>query len=305
MGMKMSTDVRLSAYCMNCLVKRQLSSLEGKASEEIKSAYMKEVFRIIGNSGPEDTAPVVLARISQIHQNYFHEPYSFDEIKKEYNWMMLKEEAKIRQRIQLADDSLRRAVQYARVGNYIDFGAMDSVENEKLYELLSKAEEEPLDASAYLSFQKDVSRAEKIVYLTDNCGEIVLDKLLIEQLLLIRPSAHITVIVRGEPVINDATVSDAEMAGLAGLAQILGNGTGIAGTSLRNVPAHVREIIENADMIISKGQGNFETMNGCGLNVYYLFLCKCPWFTTRFGLELYKGVFLNDLDLHPAQLSTP
>jgi uncharacterized protein with ATP-grasp and redox domains len=74
----------------------------------------------------------------------------------------------------------------------------------------------------------------------------------------------------------------------------MGNGTEIAGTCLEQIDLKAKNCIEAADVIISKGQGNFETLSGCGLNIYYLFLCKCEWFVKRFGMEQLKGVFIND-----------
>lgn len=295
--MQLNSKVKLSAHCMNCLITRQMENLREDISEEIRSDYMKKVFEIIGTSEPEATAPVLIARINEVHEQFFGNAYSFEQLKKDYNQLMLAEEEKIAERISLAKDPIYRAVQYARAGNYIDFGAMGSVDNQKLFELLDKAEEEAVDSQEYANFRQDMETAQKLVYLTDNCGEIVLDKLLISWLQIKYPGVQITAVVRGEPVLNDATTEDAKMTGLSDLVPVIGNGTRIAGTSLDCISLQAKEVIQSADLILSKGQGNFETLNGCGLNVYYMFLCKCSWFVTRFGLELYKGVFTNDIRL--------
>lgn len=295
--MKLKVNVKLSAHCMHCLITRQMENLKEGLSEEIKAAYMKEVFHIIGTSGPEDTSPVLIARINELHGKYFGEAYSFEELKKTYNQLMMSEEKRIEDRIAAADDCVYRAIQYARMGNYIDFGAMKNVDDDKLQELLKKADQEEVDAGEYENFKGDMERAKNLVYLTDNCGEIVLDKLLIKQLQARYPKVSITVIVRGEPVLNDATLEDAQMTGLTQTVTVIGNGTKIAGTSLAHITEEARKLLGEADVILSKGQGNFETLNGCGLNIYYMFLCKCSWFVKRFGLEQYKGVFINDLRL--------
>lgn len=295
--MKISTNVKLSAQCMSCLITRQMENLTDIASEELKSAYMREVFQIIGAAQPEDTAPVLIARINELHQQYFGHAYSFEQLKKDYNHMMLEAEEALRSRIVQAEDPVYRGILYARAGNYIDFGAMGSVSSEKLWELIDTASSETLDPAEYLNFTKQMENAENLVYLTDNCGEIVLDKLLIEQLIKKYPQIHVTVIVRGEPVINDATIDDAVMTGLTDFVPVIGNGTKIAGTSLKDISAEAGNLLFHADLILSKGQGNFETLNNSGLNIYYMFLCKCSWFVTRFGLEQYKGVFVNDRSL--------
>ena len=145
--------------------------------------------------------------------------------------------------------------------------------------------------------QKDLETADEVVYLADNCGEIVADKLLIRILQEQYPQVHITVIVRGMPALNDAVLQDAEEVGLTEMVKVIGNGNGVGGTQLSLLSDEALGAIRAADVIVSKGQGNFETIHGCGLNIYYLFLCKCEWFTKRFGMERLKGVFINEKDL--------
>ena len=133
--------------------------------------------------------------------------------------------------------------------------------------------------------------------MTDNCGEIVLDKLLLESIQKAAPYVKCTVIVRGEPVLNDATMDDALQVGIEKCGKVIPNGTNIAGTYIPWVSAEAKKALDEADILISKGQGNFESLHGCGLNIYYLFLCKCQWFMERFGLPQYSGVFINEKDL--------
>lgn len=279
---------------MYCLIKRQMEAIRDQSDEAAKSHYLIEVMKKLEEAKQDDTAPVVIAKINKLHQAYFGKAYSFDVLKKNYNQMMLQKEEDFRRSIMEADKPLYQALLLARVGNYIDFGAMGSVDDEKLEMLLSQVKEESLDEAIYRCFIQDIYEAKKLVYLTDNCGEIVLDKLLIEELLKMKPSLEVTTIVRGNPVLNDATLQDAEMVGLTRLVRVLPNGTQIAGTSLPHISEEARQAIEKADMIISKGQGNFETLHGCGKNIYYLFLCKCDWFVRRFHLERFKGVFVNE-----------
>ncbi|MBQ7103721.1 MAG: DUF89 family protein, partial [Anaerotignum sp.] len=111
------------------------------------------------------------------------------------------------------------------------------------------------------------------------------------------PQVERKIIVRGEPVLNDATMEDALQIGIEKCGKVIPNGTNIAGTYIPWLSAEAKQAMEEADMLISKGQGNFESLHGCGLNIYYLFLCKCQWFMERFGLPQYSGVFINEFDL--------
>lgn len=123
------------------------------------------------------------------------------------------------------------------------------------------------------------------------------DKLLIKILKEQYPNINITVIVRGMPVLNDATMEDARAVGLTEIATVIGNGNGVGGTQMNLLSEEAQRVCEAADLLIAKGQGNFETMHGCGKNIYYLFLCKCQWFSERFGMERLKGVFINERDV--------
>ena len=111
------------------------------------------------------------------------------------------------------------------------------------------------------------------------------------------PQLDIAVIVRGQDVLNDATMEDAKEVGLTEIVKVIGNGSAIAGNSLGYISAEAEELIRTADVVISKGQGNFESLNGCGLNIYYLFLCKCDWFVRRFKMKRLAGILINDRNL--------
>ena len=289
--------MKVSAECMHCLVKRQADNIKKYSDEEKKAEYLGKVLGIIANNAAEEPAPVLLSHIGRLHEEYFGKPFSFDELKKGYNAMMLEKENEIRGKIGEAQDPLALALRFAQIGNFIDFGAMDSVDDGKLMEFLEQAETLPLSEDTYAKFTENLKTAKKLVYMTDNCGEVVLDKLLLETIAGIAPHVEKTIIVRGEPVLNDATMEDALQVGIEACGKVIPNGTNIAGTYIPWLSAEAKQAMEEADILISKGQGNFESLHGCGLNIYYLFLCKCQWFMERFGLPQYSGVFINEFDL--------
>ena len=171
------------------------------------------------------------------------------------------------------------------------------MDDAKLADFLEQAETLPLSEDTYKAFSENLQTAKKLVFLTDNCGEVVLDKLLMETIGKVVPKLELTIIVRGEPVLNDATMEDALQVGLDACGRVIPNGTNIAGTYIPWLSAEAKQAMDEADILIAKGQGNFESLHGCGLNIYYLFLCKCQWFMERFGLPQYSGVFINETDL--------
>lgn len=286
--------MRISAACIQCMVDKQSENIQDFEDEQIKSAYLKEVLRIIGNSGDEDTTPVLSESVQKAYEKYFGETMDYSPVKHSFNQKMLLAEEGIRKEIEAAENPLSCALSFARTGNYIDFGALREVRDSVLDMLVSEAGKKQVDEETLRRFEKDLEKAESLVYLTDNCGEIVLDKLLMEFLKNRYPGLHITAIVRGGAVLNDATYEDAKETGLTEVVSVTGNGTGIAGTSLRHISGEASRLIHGADVIISKGQGNFESLHGCGLNIYYLFLCKCDWFVRRFQMEKNGGIFIHE-----------
>lgn len=286
--------MRISAPCIRCLVERQEERIRKFEDMDAKAGYLKEVLRIIGGSREQDSAPVLVAEIQKKYEEYFGRDERYKQLKRLFNHRMLLLEKDIRSEIEKSREPLRYALTFARIGNYIDFGAMKEVDTEVLKELIGSAEADMVEEKVFAQLTQELKQAKRLVYLLDNCGEIVLDKLVMEQLHREYPRLRITAVVRGSEVLNDVTMADAVETGLAGAADILENGTDIAGTELSRINQKTRQALETADLIISKGQGNFETLNGCGLNIYYLFLCKCDWFVSRFGLARNAGVFLRE-----------
>jgi len=288
----------ISSYCISCIIKRQEERIRNLPyADEVKAQYMKDLCAIMGQTKATTTSPEIVAMTRSLSEKYFGMKEDYSNQKKEYNDFALKLEGSIREKINMENDSLFAAIKYARVGNYIDFGAIKDVTKEKFLKLLEEASVNERDKDSYKKFTDDLEKSKNMVYLTDNCGEIVLDKLLIEEMMKRYPNLSITVIVRGKPVLNDATMQEAEYVGLSQMVPVMDNGCDAAGNPLDYISTETKNTLEKADIIFSKGQGNFESLNGCGLNIYYLFLCKCDWFVNRFGLKLLEGVFINDKDL--------
>ena len=258
---------------------------------------MKELCGLIATAKAEATSPVIVADIRVLIQKYFDIVDSYEEEKTHFNRLMLEAEDVLGQMIESADEPLKEALRLARIGNYIDFGAMNDVSDKKLAELFAETENDVVDEREWTALKADLQKAKTLTYLTDNCGEIVLDKLFIKKIKEVYPQLEITVIVRGGKVLNDATLEDAKAVGLTDVVKVIGNGSSIAGNALGYISEEAEMLIRNADVVISKGQGNFESLNGCGLNIYYLFLCKCDWFVRRFKMKRLTGILINDRNL--------
>lgn len=281
--------------CIYCTIKKADSLFnQYETDKDKKLEFMKKVFKIVSMSEKGDTSPLVNTKIMRMLNNEFNLGDIYYEIKEKYNRLLISMEEEILSSIYSSEDKIITALKYAMVGNFIDFAAMDKVDIDELKQLIKDATERIVDIKEYNNFKKELDDVSRMVYITDNAGEIVFDKIFIKIIKEMYPDISIDVIVRGKPVYNDATIKDAEETGLCNIANVLENGTDIPGTQLNNISKESKTAIDNADLIISKGQGNFETLFGCGKNVYYIFLCKCDLFTRRFNIEKFKGIFVNE-----------
>ena len=286
--------MRLNPECIPCLLGNQLERYPKDIDNSKKIAYMQAILRVIADASDSMSAPMIMREITKIQRQMFGSEMDYSEIKHHFNQLMLEKEMDVQEEIDASEDELKLAIQFAIIGNFIDFGAMKSVDEQKLEEFFSSARDISMNEEEYISLRKDILDAKKITYLTDNCGEIVMDKLLIRVIQKMNPDANLTVLVRGEQVLNDATLEDAVQVGLTEMTNVRGNGSDIAGTCIEELSEEARKIIYDSDVILAKGQGNFETMQMCGLNVYYIFMCKCEMFARKFQVPRFTGMLLSD-----------
>ena len=285
---------RLHPECIRCMTKIHLDKCPENFSDEKKVDYMQRVLNLLAKAPKHYGAPVIVRSLQKIQEEMFGVTQDYSKIKIYYNEVMMEYQEMIMSRLSQALDPIKMGIQYAMIGNYIDFGARIHVNEEQLTELLHAPDRFVIDEKQYDNLLKDLERVKNLVYLTDNCGEIVMDKLLIREIQKKYPDLKVTVLVRGFQVINDATMEDALQVGMQDIAQVVSNGSDIAGTWLEELSEEAKNILESADLIISKGQGNFETLRKCGMNIYYIFLCKCDLFANTFRVPKLTGMLIHE-----------
>ena len=279
--------MRISESCAKCLYDRQLNITDNKE-------YLAEVKELLDNRKENDTSPYMVYLFAKVYEKHFDATPDFTEIKKKYNDLVLGMEDKLRARIEQAEDPLAKALVMARIGNYIDFGAMDNVDTDEFLTLFQNTEMREDDKVVYESFLRECEAGTNFLLLCDNCGEVVLDRLMIEQLKKRFPHLKVKALVRGGAVLNDATAEDAAYSGLDKVAEILSNGAAVAGTIYNLMPEESRQALDEADIILSKGQGNYESISGQGRHIFYVFLCKCDLFVSRFNVPKLTGMFVEE-----------
>ncbi len=279
--------MRVVESCARCLFDKQKHLSD---NEE----YLKEIRDIIAHRGEDDTSPYLVYLFRGVYEKYFGPCEPYQEVKKKYNDLVLGMEDAVRSKIEASADPFETAFACARIGNYIDFGAMNEVDEETFLSLFDDAKLRDEDRKVMDSFADQCRRGKRFLLLADNCGEIVLDKLFLEQLHRKFPQLTVSVMVRGSEVLNDATEEDAAYVGMDKVAKIVSNGQPIAGTVYAMLPEPAKEVLDHADVILAKGQGNYESLYGQGRHIFYSFLCKCDLFTGRFQVPKLTGIFREE-----------
>lgn len=289
--------MKFHAECVPCLISGALNKIDAVKDESLRLEFMRGICEIISSVDPEyDAAPLIDARIIQLKRRLLHMEDDYSQVKHSFNAMVLRLYDRLKAQVNAAQDPLHMAMQLAMAGNYIDFGVLGNINPDDALRMLDEAAGKTVDPVEYAHFRQDLAKEGELLYIHDNCGEVVLDKLLIETIRTLYPHKKVVSVVRGNPILNDATIDDAREVGLENMVEVVENGLkDIAGTQLDMLPEELQARFQNAGMIIAKGQGNFETLIGCGLNVYFLFLSKCVSYTQWFGFERFSGILKNDL----------
>ena len=293
--------MQFDAQCMECLIHRQARLAERQNDPEGTYRYLRDVMQLLLEAPEGVAAPYMIPLFDDAYARYWGPDLHYLPLKEQSNRGMLARLPEMRRMIREAEDPLLMALKFAQTGNYIDYGALrDGVDEDVLGQMLQKTPENVIDPVEYAHFQEDLARAGRLLYIGDNAGEIVADMAVVEELRRSYPRLHVTFAVRGGDTLNDVTRQDAAAVGLDQLVPIVDNGSRIPGTELGYLGEEMRRELEAADLVISKGQANFETLVTGGYNVYYIFLCKCQRFMRLFQVPKLTGMFLNERRLHIA-----
>jgi hypothetical protein len=274
---------------MPCFLRQALEAARFVSSDP---AFHEEIVRsILQDAATLDLAKSPPAVAQQLHRRIrktsgHTDPYR--ELKHSFNELALTLLPEIEKQIQNAADPFTTAVRYAIAGNVIDLGAKGSLSQDEVFQSIDRALSDPFVGNVEALHQA-VNEAKQILYLTDNAGEIAFDRLLIDQL----PIERVTVAVKGHPVLNDAVIEDAIQVGLTERVTVIDNGSDAPGTMLDDCSETFRDLFKAADVIISKGQGNFETLSDADQNIFFLFKVKCPVIANNCGYAVGTQVLLH------------
>ncbi len=268
--------------CVPCFIRQALgASRLVSADNSIHEQMLRDILYYTSKMDFSQPAPVTGQYIHRRLRSISESEDPYEQMKKTQNDMAKRLLDEMREKIDSAADHMMMALKLSIAGNVIDVATNGEVEESALRNIISKAIAEPLIGELG-SFLRSLSEAQRILFIADNAGEIVFDRLLIEK---IGPE-RVTVAVRGLPVINDATIDDARAAGLNEIVQIVDTGSDLPGIIVEDSAAAFRKCFHNADLIIAKGQGNYETLSDHSEKIYFLLRVKCHVIAEDIGIPL-------------------
>ena len=268
-------NVIMNTYpdCYPCLVRHAAEAVKLATDQtDRQKIVLKKILQMIGGE-PLAVTPVRLtAKIHEIIQAELgvEDPYRTHKVKS--NTLALAYLPDLYQFLDSSADRLKVATGIAIAGNIIDFGAMG--EDFDLEKSIKNCWNSEFDSNDFARFREDLLTAKRIVYVGDNAGEIAFDRLLIEEIKQLA-DPEIIFVVRGKPILNDITLEDARAVGLTDIVKVVSSGGDGPGCELNRGSSETIRYFETADVIISKGQGNYETLSHEPYNIYFLLKIKC------------------------------
>jgi uncharacterized protein with ATP-grasp and redox domains len=275
--------MRIFLDCIPCFIRQALDSARLATDDErIHEQVVREVLRLAADLDMSQSPPMIGQQIHKLIRNLIDNKDPYRELKQRSNRSALRMYKEFKETVRTSKDPLETAVRLAIAANIIDLGVKTSIAETDIEKVINDCLAVDFNSQQLEIFRNAIMKAKKILYLADNAGEIVFDRLLIEQM----PYEKVTVVVKGKPVINDATMEDAESAGLIQMVEVIDNGSDAPGTILESCSPAFCDRFSSADLVIAKGQGNYETLSNVDKNIFFVLKAKCPVIAKDLGCEV-------------------
>ncbi|MBN2496658.1 MAG: DUF89 family protein [Deltaproteobacteria bacterium] len=268
--------------CLPCFVRQTLDAarMSAPGDETLCERVLRRVLGLLAEMDLARSPPEMAQEIHRIlrAESGCADPYAG--VKQRFNDLARSMMPALRGRLERAEDPYVAAVRLALAGNIIDFGTRSALDEREVEETVERSMHEPIHGSTIDRLREATDAAGSIAYVGDNAGELFFDRLFIERL----GPDRITFVVRGAPVINDATRDDAREAGLDELVRVIDTGSDAPGALLSQAGADFQAALDEAELVISKGQGNYETLSDLARPVFFLLRAKCPVIAAHIGV---------------------
>ena len=277
--------------CIPCFLSQTLQVIRKTTDDEaVHFLALKKVMDKLASISLLDSPPVISCEVYRTIRKITSIDDPYEKEKKDQNMLALALSAEFKDIIRESDDPLLLAIKLAIAGNIIDLGINKKIDD--LNKDILNTIKIPLSVNHYSEFKKKISEAETILYLGDNAGEIVFDKILIQEIKKIK-NVKVIFVVRGAPIINDVTMDDADFVKMSEVADVISNGFDAPGTILKKIDPEVVKLFFQADMIISKGQGNYESLSGQDKEIFFLLKAKCQVIARDIGVNEGDAILMR------------
>jgi len=274
--------------CIPCFIRQSLEAARMTTDdEEIQTKVLQEVMKYLQNVSFTNSPPNLSREVHEIIREITGSKDPYKKVKDQSNEIAKKDYSYLKKLVIESDDPLLMAIKLSIVGNVIDFG---TTKRFNVNDMIDNTIKQEFDTSSYLQFKRALEQSETILFLADNAGEIFYDKLLLEE--LVKKQKQITYVVKANPIINDALVEDAKFADIDKLAKVIewdsGQRRSSPGMILSYASENFLEIFESSDMVLSKGQGNYEGLSDVDRDVFFMLVVKCPLVAQDINSEISK-----------------
>ncbi|MGB7296949.1 MAG: ARMT1-like domain-containing protein [Candidatus Aminicenantales bacterium] len=273
------SSLSMTYDCIPCAIGSLVTLFhKGVVPKEKQEPAIRALLAYFSRLDFKQSLPQMGKEMHRLIRDVLENPDPYSDIKRTFNQLMLEYYPDLKKLVDEAADPFSMALRLAIAGNIIDFGPSRPFD---FNATLDRAKSMVLAVDESGSLRDAIPRAETLLYLGDNAGEIVLDRILLETVR--HPNVYFA--VRGAPVLNDATIDDAREVGIDRIARVISNGDDAPGTILETTSPEFRDIFSRADLVIAKGQGNYEGLCGVDKNIYYILMAKCDHVAAHLGVR--------------------
>lgn len=283
--------MKLNLECIPCYIRQALEAAQMVTDDKkLLEQILRESLVAASKFDTESAGFFTQAKIQKIIKKILPDGDPYRKVKEKFNHICLELADELKRVIEDSTDPFEVSLRIALAGNIIDFGPNASLNNKILRKAIKKSLSQRLDNKKIKLLKENIENAKRILFIGDNAGEIVLDRIFIEKL----PKEKITYVVRGGPALNDATIEDAKMVGMTDSVKVITTGLDIPATILPLCSDSFLDEYKKSDLIIAKGQGNYEALCDENKNIFFLLKIKCPIIAKNFKKEYKVGDIVVD-----------
>lgn len=276
--------------CYPCFIRQSLEAARLVTDEPlVQQEILRRTMQLISKSELTQTPPAMGQQIHRIIRQITQNPDPYEAVKAKSNKFAASLIPHLKKQLSSSPRPFETAVRLAIAGNIIDFGAKSGYTEDQVHDSVAEALSAPIDEQLFTELSEAIAASRSILYIADNAGEVFFDRLLVEMM----PWEKTVYAVRGAPTINDVTIDDAKVAAIDEMVKIIDNGSDAPGTVLEDCSDAFRKRFEQADLIIAKGQGNYETLSDIRKNIFFMLKAKCSVIARHIGYPVGSTILLK------------